>query len=491
MPVSKCTRCDQLIEYDAPHEGDEVLCPACDNITLLLELPPETETGVPSENSSHKPIRLAATDLPPPQDDPVAPLAADPDEEASRGPDQELFPDNPSNPIPTASEAKGSDETPQILLVADSEADDEEEAEEDFIVDFSHSDGIRLRLPLHRPWLMAGLVAAVASLVSLLVYTAVRTPARERVMSMEELQAILAAQPRVGLPETEASPKSLPSPRIEPAPQEPVPPIPTVAEPQPSEAKASVDVIFPNLPTELRRDKERAESDAFRFYTDTAFSEAYRLFGDTVIDLRTLRFAANAGMTDFPDNWRLLGGQVRERGNDGLLLELDRRYYGEARNILVKDFPEIFLVKADDSLGLLARLKGSDRVKTKSGDDLVVETYEFGLLPSEPMVMIAQIKASEREAATRREMELIARRQADEAALEETKQKQQLDERTISFLRSRVKLGSATAQYRLGLRYLDGEGVPKNTEEAHRLLQAAAVQNHREAKAKLAELGLK
>ncbi len=35
MPKCACTRCGQHIEYENSYEGEEVICPGCDNITML------------------------------------------------------------------------------------------------------------------------------------------------------------------------------------------------------------------------------------------------------------------------------------------------------------------------------------------------------------------------------------------------------------------------------------------------------------------------
>lgn len=501
MPVSQCTRCDQLIDYDASHEGEEVLCPACDNITRLKvipeeELPPLTPSDAddqefPPEPSARTPVRLTADDLPPPAVDPVAPVQAEAGEAPLPAPESPAPAEDKAN---STAEPAAKDAEPvitkklgkaEVRILSDESSDNADE----FQFDLTGEEGIRLRLPLDRPWLLVGIAAVVIAIPALLVYSFTRTPAHQRTITTAELQEILAAQPRIGLPDPEP-PQKPPVARKPPQPLPPVPPEPTPPAPAQPAVKETVDVRFPTLPAELQRDGDRAEAEAFKFYVEVAFSEPYRLFGDTVTDLRTLRFAAGAGMIEFPENWRLLGGLVQERSANGLLLRLDRRFFNDARSVLIPDFPEIFLVEADQPLGLLVRLKGSRRVKLPDDEEQVVETYEFGMLPSKPMVKIAQLKAAEREAVTRRKMEEIAKREADEAATEEARKKKQQDARTVTFLRERAKKGSASAQYRLGLRYLKGEGVPLNRPEALRLLRAAAEQGDRSAKAKLKELGV-
>lgn len=498
MPISRCTRCDQLIDFDASHEGDEVLCPACDNITRLValpedELPAETSDSESGESTDARaPIRLAAEELPPPAADPVAPAGA-PDHPAdARGPellksdpvaDPDELPPAAAKPEKSAGELDEIEQAAIRILSADSDSE-----RDDFQFATADEDSIRLRLPLDRPWLLFGLGAGALA-VLVFAFSFIHEKVEEsKPLTEEDVRAILATQTRVGVVDPE--PITPPRPPVmvtEPEP-EPVPVPSMVGAPAPAGGKAAVDVRFPTLPTELARDPDRAESEAFRFYTEMAFNEPFRLFGDTVIDLRTLRFAANAGMTDFPDGWRLLGGLVHARDAEGLQLRLDRRFHAGGGIVLVSDFPEVFRVQRDQPVGLLLRAKGSRRAKVAEGEEQVLENYEFGLLPSAPMVKIAEIKAAEREAIARREREALAKRQADEAAMEEAKKKRELDARTVNFLRSRVEKGFASAQYRLGLRYLEGEGVPKNREEGLRLLRAAAAQDYREAKAKLGEL---
>lgn len=60
--------------------------------------------------------------------------------------------------------------------------------------------------------------------------------------------------------------------------------------------------------------------------------------------------------------------------------------------------------------------------------------------------------------------------------------------RAIEFQRKRAEGGSASAQYELGVRYLNGDGVEKNLAEARKWLTAAAGQDHVWAKKKLTEL---
>lgn len=67
-------------------------------------------------------------------------------------------------------------------------------------------------------------------------------------------------------------------------------------------------------------------------------------------------------------------------------------------------------------------------------------------------------------------------------------EKEAADKRVLEFQRKRAEVGSPTAQYELGIRYLTGKGVEKNLAEARKWLEAAAKQDNVWAKRKLKEL---
>ena len=60
--------------------------------------------------------------------------------------------------------------------------------------------------------------------------------------------------------------------------------------------------------------------------------------------------------------------------------------------------------------------------------------------------------------------------------------------RTIEFQKMRAEHGSATAQYDLGVRYMNGDGVDKDLPQARKWLEAAAKNGHTWAPKKLEEL---
>jgi TPR repeat protein len=70
-------------------------------------------------------------------------------------------------------------------------------------------------------------------------------------------------------------------------------------------------------------------------------------------------------------------------------------------------------------------------------------------------------------------------------------EKAELLKKTIEFQKRRAGEGSATSQYDLGMRYLKGDGVEKNLEEARKWLELSAKGGNNQAKAKLEELDKK
>lgn len=72
-----------------------------------------------------------------------------------------------------------------------------------------------------------------------------------------------------------------------------------------------------------------------------------------------------------------------------------------------------------------------------------------------------------------------------------TEEKAVILQRTIQFQKKRAEAGAPSAQYDLGLRYLNGDGVEKNPELAQKWLHSAANNGNMQAVKKLKELDKK
>jgi TPR repeat protein len=62
------------------------------------------------------------------------------------------------------------------------------------------------------------------------------------------------------------------------------------------------------------------------------------------------------------------------------------------------------------------------------------------------------------------------------------------DKKKLDWQKERAAAGSASVQYDLAIRYLDGKGVEKDAAEAKKWLKESAKSGNEKAKAKLAEL---
>lgn len=67
-------------------------------------------------------------------------------------------------------------------------------------------------------------------------------------------------------------------------------------------------------------------------------------------------------------------------------------------------------------------------------------------------------------------------------------EKKRLDQNTVKWLKLRAEEGSSAAQYNLGVRYLTGEGVEQNIDEARILLRKSADAGEERAQRKLEQL---
>lgn len=81
------------------------------------------------------------------------------------------------------------------------------------------------------------------------------------------------------------------------------------------------------------------------------------------------------------------------------------------------------------------------------------------------------------EEAERQRLAAAAKAKADAANL-----------KSVEFLKKRVAQGSISAAYKLGIRYLEGDGVETNKTEAIRLLKLAAAEGDKKAVEKLKEV---
>jgi len=108
MPKSACSRCQQNIEYDASYEGQEVVCPSCDNITILKSNEPDRSIPVASPIPSPSDPAPAQPAVPQPPASTARGPATLPPGVQPRPPEPETEPD----PVPEAKPVTPADRIP-------------------------------------------------------------------------------------------------------------------------------------------------------------------------------------------------------------------------------------------------------------------------------------------------------------------------------------------------------------------------------------------
>lgn len=239
--------------------------------------------------------------------------------------------------------------------------------------------------------------------------------------------------------------------------------------------------------------------------------------GDVVFDMSEYFGESNGllGLGLFK-GWCIVEGRVLQaRSGDGLLLSLEGMSCdGDAGDGRMPKLPEslgtIFIknppmVADDDRVRLAVFEDGFHEYRAVSGGLKRVRAYNCGVEAARD-AKAAFLKRREHErriAAERRASEAQAmldrkakedqqRLEAKQREIERTKsrlerQRLELEERIIAHLRARVESGSADACFDLGMRYLNGDGVPKDRAEALRLMGVGAGRGSKEATAWLEE----
>ena len=118
------------------------------------------------------------------------------------------------------------------------------------------------------------------------------------------------------------------------------------------------------------------------------------------------------------------------------------------------------------------------------GKNPTLALWDYGTKPTQDALRKLKDDADEQQKAA--EKELDERRRA--AAKVIAAKKQTEDARVIHWLLSQATNGSESAQYSLGLRYLKGEGVPKDEKQSREWLGKAAAQGSEEAAVALSKL---
>src|SRR5262249_46783862 len=162
--------------------------------------------------------------------------------------------------------------------------------------------------------------------------------------------------------------------------------------------------------------------------------------------------------------WELLGGTVLEKQSDGAYVVL----LEGGQLVTIRNVP-LDLVDNEPMPDVECKYVGTEQFSASGTSKKTVKAYDFGVACSPPAKTIDAMKRQ-------KAYVLQLRREANE--------------RRIRLEMQEAEKGRASAQYMLGRRYLYGDGIAEDEEQARRWLEKAAVQGNLDAQATLLILGL-
>ena len=166
------------------------------------------------------------------------------------------------------------------------------------------------------------------------------------------------------------------------------------------------------------------------------------------------------------------------------------------QKLFLKNFPDMGTVAEGKRVSVYALLVDTVDVggrRLECWDCGLPDTAENRKRAAIPIPTPGQITAAQEETATAlKELDERSRAAQQEAAEAQAataaNKKAAADAATLKFYQERAEKGDAYGQYRMGLRYLKGEGVPKDLDKARDYLSKAAAQGNEDAAAELARL---
>ncbi len=432
MPKKYCPNCEHAILYDDQQEGEEATCPQCLGVTILDGV---TVDGGESYKRPELPL------------------------------EQEIYVEEVMPPPLPKSAGKSADVPPLPGPLPEDVPAKEPAAVTSTAAPAKNDRG-----------LIIGIAMTLMLVGAFFVYIFVEE------MTKRERKA-QQAKPA----QQESVVQQAPPTQARPAPGRPV--VPAAKRPAPA-PPARLNVEFPQLPETVAPNQARLQDQRYQEYVQVGFMMPYRLFGNTVVDLRSLSYAVRHGVMNFPDGWNFLAAKVESKQTRALVARLDPQYHGEARLVYLTNAPGLESLQLEADIGVLAKARGRHQVQAGAavGPVSTMDAYDFGTVPSDLMIARAQEEATKRDAALRAERAKVMQAAADKQRKEAEERKMAKDRRAVASLERRIKQGSSSAEYSLGLRYLNGLGVPKDKAKGMKLLESAARKKNTLAIRKLKEL---
>jgi len=177
----------------------------------------------------------------------------------------------------------------------------------------------------------------------------------------------------------------------------------------------------------------------------------------------------------------LLSGRVVSVGKDGFLMRAED--HDGSPFVWIKNHPRQSQLIDGSKVIVVALRSGIHQWGGTSA------AFDVGR-PAPPEFVARMLKEiSIREEAEKQTKVAEVKKLADSKKSADEAKRAEIEARVLNSLKSSASKGYDFAQYDLGIRYLEGRGVPKDRAEGKKLLEQAAAQGHKKAKAKLDELG--
>lgn len=177
--------------------------------------------------------------------------------------------------------------------------------------------------------------------------------------------------------------------------------------------------------------------------------------------------------------FEFIHGKVLSVGTDGILLrryaESDLLFEEEYKLVYVKNFP--YAAIDNQHVAFYAVKSGTYSYLSAANSRNTVRCYDFGTIPSDSEISEAKMKAKERAENYQKSMSDLKATND----LIQSKRDSESKSATIKFLKEKAAEGAPMAQYRLAEKYLKGDGVPRDVEQAKFWLEASCTNGYVEA----------
>jgi hypothetical protein len=176
---------------------------------------------------------------------------------------------------------------------------------------------------------------------------------------------------------------------------------------------------------------------------------------------------------------------VRGILNDGSL-DCDQEFYDSERDggiflssvnrLILKNYP------GEPHIGMKITKCRAMRLPNKPGD--TVNTYDYGTEPTQNELKKLKAEADERQKAAEKELDAQRRAAAEKAAAA----KKSMQDNVLKWNQQQADKGDAYGLLRMGERYRDGDGVPKDLTKAREYLTKASAAGSPDAAGEISKL---